>query len=653
MSENCRSCHAEVYAAWEPSHHATANRTLDDRDFSILARAPDMREGVLQYRLQPAGRSPTIKIMEGEEAEIHPLDGVIGVDPLHQYLARFDGGRWQTTSVAWDPAEEEWFNVFGDDNRQPWEWGHWSGQGHNWNANCAWCHMTDYEKNYDALENVYHSTWQEQAIGCIQCHPGMKEHVSAVEAGGSPTVPELSARLTMENCASCHSRREQLTKDQFHPGERFADHFRLALPDTPGVYYADGQVRDENFVWGSFHMSTMHDAGVRCADCHDPHSAELILPARDNSLCQRCHSTGHLEATIIDPVAHSRHPMGSTGNQCVECHMPHTTYMARDPRRDHGFHSPDPRLTIDFGIPNACNRCHGDQTPEWAAEWTEKWYGEDYLAEENRRTRAVQAAYERQGDAAELIALARQEENAIWRATLTSLLSVYLREPGVPAFLRERLADKAPRVRDAAVNALAALPAAQPYIAELADDPYRNVRLQVAAALRQQLPPSLEAEWQEYLEMNADRPMALFLLAEQAIQRGDPARAEGFLDRAISFDHRNPHLRQQAAVLLSQAGNIERAWTVLEEAREFSPNDPFVNYSLGLLAAEKEELNDAVRYLQLTVQADPEFFRAWYNLALAYTHLDQRGNARKALAQAEKLSPGSPEVRQLRRILRE
>ena len=48
--------------------------------------------------------------------------------------------------------------------------------------------------------------------------------------------------------------------------------------------------------------------------------------------------------------------MSSTGAQCVECHMPQTTYMDVDPRRDHSFRVPRPDLSVKLGTPNACTR---------------------------------------------------------------------------------------------------------------------------------------------------------------------------------------------------------------------------------------------------------------------------------------------------------
>jgi hypothetical protein len=36
--------------------------------------------------------------------------------------------------------------------------------------------------------------------------------------------------------------------------------------------------------------------------------------------------------------------------------------MQVDWRADHGFHSPDPLMTQELGIPNACSKCHTDES---------------------------------------------------------------------------------------------------------------------------------------------------------------------------------------------------------------------------------------------------------------------------------------------------
>ena len=55
--------------------------------------------------------------------------------------------------------------------------------------------------------------------------------------------------------------------------------------------------------------------------------------------------------------------------------MPQTKYMQRHGRHDHGFTIPDPLVTRQTGIPNACNRCHQDKDTDWAINSVDKWYG--------------------------------------------------------------------------------------------------------------------------------------------------------------------------------------------------------------------------------------------------------------------------------------
>ena len=45
-----------------------------------------------------------------------------------------------------------------------------------------------------------------------------------------------------------------------------------------GLYHADGQIQDEVYVYGSFVQSKMYHKGVRCTDCHEPHSLNLRAP---------------------------------------------------------------------------------------------------------------------------------------------------------------------------------------------------------------------------------------------------------------------------------------------------------------------------------------------------------------------------------------
>ena len=143
-----------------------------------------------------------------------------------------------------------------------------------------------------------------------------------------------------------------------------------------------------------------------------------------NTLCISCHAGGENEATIIDVGNHMFHEPGTKGWRCVDCHMQKTPYMGRDPRSDHMFPVPDPVMTKELGIPNACDSCHADKGIDWQIEWMDKWYGDKMKKYEPRRerTRAVAAAHNAErGALGKLIRVYDVEEIAAWRATLLRL----------------------------------------------------------------------------------------------------------------------------------------------------------------------------------------------------------------------------------------
>ena len=73
-------------------------------------------------------------------------------------------------------------------------------------------------------------------------------------------------------CAFCHSRRGR-TWEAHTPGDPIGQWGRLAILDE-GLYEADGTQLDEVYKVGSFLQSRMYAAGVRCSDCHDPHTGK-------------------------------------------------------------------------------------------------------------------------------------------------------------------------------------------------------------------------------------------------------------------------------------------------------------------------------------------------------------------------------------------
>ena len=644
---NCLACHASAHAAWLESHHAVANADFTEADRLRLRADPT---GLQEQRGIDWDTSVTPPVHTEPGTLPHPIVGTIGITPLIQNLLLAPDGRIQAHDVAWDTLQDEWFSIFEGEAgppRQTGEWGHWTGQGMNWDANCAWCHMTEYRKNYDVQSDTYQRTWSAMAISCAQCHPGMETHMAQIRNGNNSFKEELSPVQHMENCATCHSRREHLTADRFVAGDDYEDHFQLTLADIAGIYHPDGQVIGENYVYGSLQMSRMGTAGVTCMDCHEPHSGGFVLPTDNNALCMRCHGSGLKDAPRIDPLAHSRHPANSTGNLCVECHMPSTNFMGRDPRRDHSFSNPDPLLTLELGIPNACSTCHTTESNEWALKHAHAWYGEDMNQARRARARLVQAVWDaKEGTQPQLRDALRAEKNRFWKATYIALF----RQTGVDAesyrLISSFLEDPDPLVRTAVVQVLGLQNIDPAQRGAVRDDPVRSVRI---AALLSEAPGSLNPELLEYLEQTADSTFGALRLATHAQARGDPGTAMELARRATRFDRLNPEAYRLAAIQLHTSGDTTGARKLLLEALELAPEDPTLLFNIGLLAAESADLKGALGYLQRAVAAEPTHEDAWYNLIVLYWQNGDMATARLELEEALRALPRSRRLGDLAR----
>ena len=129
--------------------------------------------------------------------------------------------------------------------------------------------------------------------------------------------------------------------------------------------------------------------------------------------------------------------------------------------------------------------------------------------------------------------------------------------------------------------------------------------------------------------------MGLLIKANDAARDARPADTLTYVERAIEFDALNPEMYHQGAILLSSAGLNKEARKQLFKGWEYAPQDARFPYSLGLLAAESNDLQSAVGYLEETVAMQPDFYRAWYNLSLAYSKLNRAEDAQRAMQKAQ------------------
>ena len=666
--ETCLGCHQNESAAWTGSHHDLAMQVPSEEtvlgDFSGVTFEYYGRSSTF-FRRDEAFFVRT----EGQDGELHDyqIAYTFGASPLQQYLIQFPDGKLQTLGIAWDarvPSEggQRWYHLYPNEDVTPEHALHWTGPEQRWNYQCAECHSTNLQKNYDLDLDRYSTTWSDLDVSCEACHGPASAHVDWARSTSGDAVqpasemglvvdlsdrdegvwvvgageriatrtPARTFREEIATCAPCHSRRQLIAEEDYPVGGSPLNALRPALLDE-GLYHSDGQIREEVYVYGSFLQSAMYAAGVTCSDCHDPHSARLR--ATGNALCSSCHL-----AAAYDSPAHHNHEQGTMGAECVSCHMPTQTYMGVDPRRDHSMRVPRPDLTVTLGTPNACTQCHDDRSADWAADMVTQWYGAErspHYGEVLAQGRWVVPTAGRQ--LADLAADPTQP--AIARATALRLLRTY-GGTAVETVVEQALLDPHPLVRFGAVRASEAIPPERRFrlVYRMLEDSVKLVRTQAARALasvpRALMPqsPLLDRVTSEYIGsqlINADRPEAHLNTGTLHAARGDMARAQEALETALRVDSAFVPAWVNLADLMRSSGREAEAERLLREGADRSDDDGVARHALGLALVRQGRMDEALAELRRATVADASNARFAYVYGVA---LHSTGQVEPAVA---------------------
>jgi tetratricopeptide (TPR) repeat protein len=658
--ESCLSCHEVAYQAWSGSDHDKAMDVASDS--TVLGHfdgAVFEHRGVTSEFYRRDGKYYVRTEGPDGDADEFEIAYTFGVDPLQQYLIRFPGGRLQALSTAWNVVRGEWFHLYPGQDIPSNDWLHWTRGAQNWNGMCAECHSTNLVKGYDPATKTFETTWSEIDVSCEACHGPGSRHVAWAELPPMARPPsddyelvipssDITARQQVELCAPCHSRRTEL-------GDY--DHRRMDLLDSQlpavlreGLYHPDGQILEEVYVYGSFVQSKMYRNDVRCSDCHDVHSLELV--EEGNQLCLQCH-----RGDAYDSYEHHFHQQvyqgePSDGALCVKCHMVEQPYMVIDWRADHSLRVPRPDLTLEIGTPNACAQsgCHEDQSAQWSARYYRQWYGE---AKQPHFATIIAAGREGRPEARDdLIRLAGDDlYPAIVRATALTLLASYPSEESTAAF-NQALADEEPLLRHTALTSLN-VSTAEVYVelvAPLLFDPVKAVRIEAASRLAGTRADMLEqyqldaleetlAEYRETASYSLDFAFAGHNLGNLYARLGDAAQAERYYRSAIEIDDLFYPAKINLGMLYNSSGRNAEAERLFREVLTADPEQLEVAYLLGLLLAELDRLEEAVEYLGIASDGMPERARAHYNYGLALQAVGRPAGAETALLKALNVEP--------------
>ena len=686
--EQCAGCHAREAEQWSLSDHALAMQKSTDKSVLGNFNEQSFTKDAVTSRFSKKDARFYVHT-DGPDGKLHEyeLSYTFGYFPLQQYLVPFPNGRLQSLVLAWDSRAKDqggqrWFHLYPNQKMPYTDPLHWTGPNQTWNFMCADCHSTNLRTNYDLAKNSYDTTWSEINVSCEQCHGPGSQHVAwartwknsvSNRAGGSNGLtidlgpadgswsqikPDEATmhwkgkprtRTELETCAPCHSRRRPITS-HYQPGQHFLDAYVPNLLEE-GVYYADGQILEEDYEYGSFLQSRMYHEGVTCSDCHDPHTGKLP-PVSLNQVCGKCHLPSKFGAP-----EHHHHKANSPGALCVNCHMPTRTYMVVDVRRDHSFRVPRPDRSLTYGTPNSCTQCHRDKAAKWAADAVAKWGGPN-LRRDVGFVAAIDAG--RRGTRTtekQLAALiADTEQPAIARATALSLLPPYVSSITFPA-IQAGLSDSDALVRREAIHALEPLPPrdrvelAGPLLA----DPIRAVRIEAARLLAGTPPELLPAE----VRSSLDRAGAEFIASEMATserpeshqnlalfytQMGRFNEAESELQTALRLDPGSVPAMVNLADLYRMQNRDDLSQQWLEKAIAVAPNAAEPIHALGLLKVRQKQYPEALSLLARAAALLPGNVRYSYVYAVALNSSGQANKAVTVLEQAHKRRPADRDV---------
>lgn len=647
----CFSCHEEECIQWKGSHH---DRSMDiATDSTVLG---NFSNAILEYngRIHKFYKrdSNFFVFTDGENGEMQEfkIKYVFGFTPLQQYLVEFDRGRLQVLPLTWNTLNKNWYHMAdsiykGQDVTYE-NWLHWTNQAQNWNSMCADCHSTNLKKEFRHKTNCYETSWSEINVSCEACHGPSSKHIEWANLAEYARTEFENYGLTVktsnidnfqyvDQCARCHSRRSAFC--DYNPGNSsIYNHINPNLPIEPN-YYIDGQIREEDYVYGSFTQSEMYMNDVQCNDCHNVHSCELLFDG--NALCLQCHKADHYDT----PEHHFHKRSGEKGeavisesgvlfdvgegSKCINCHMHGRYFMGVDYRRDHSFRVPRPDLSETLGVPNACIQCHFDQTNKWAQSYIEKWYGESRHLHYGEIFAKAQKNEISAGKALKKII-----SNDLYSSAIRSTAIEYLGNMSLDndSLISIELQNIDPKIR---LSALRAIPL---YSIEnvnkllpLLSDETLTIRIETANKLlgidESQIPESYKEAFslaiQEYiktLEYNADFPMGKFSLGNVYYNLQQYEVAEKYYLAALEQDKELHLIKVNLAYLYNSIGKPLKAEELFMDYLSHNPKDGNILFSYGLLLTEIGKYHESLNYMLKAGAEEPANARIDYNIAMMY-----------------------------------
>ena len=540
-SNSCRTCHPDQHSSWHATYHRTMTQKASpasvvgnfndvrlsaygrdyhlhrkDDEFLVTMVPPEWELALSLNDEDPALISDppivTRPVVQTTGSHLMQTYWIKGVDRLHQVPWFF-----HIEEQMWIPAEDSFLAP--PDGERVFS---------IWNMQCIGCHATGGQPGLNQSDGKLRTRVPELGIACEACHGSAREHVeyhASNEKRPGTLDPIFNPGKAdhvagSQACGQCHSSTIPHNVDEwlnsgskFRPGDKLTD--SVAFEFLEQAFWRDGTSRVGGNELTALMQSRCYLSGsIGCTSCHSMHNSDptdqLRRGMESNEACFQCHDDyrGKLSA-------HTHHADNSSGSQCYNCHMPHTSYALFKSLRSHRIDSPSVHTSLDSGRPNACNLCHLDQTLQWTADHLTEWFGHK-SADVSNEQKAVPASllWLLKGDAMQRVTAAwsygwepaRQASGEDWQAL----------------FLAATLTDPYSAVRFVAWRAMKKRPdlSAAPF--EFTNDlKERMTHREAALDLVKKTNPSLPRIGQNRPLGATDYPQLLKLVEEFQAQRDD------------------------------------------------------------------------------------------------------------------------------------
>ena len=361
-SAACKTCHTNIYERWSKTRMA-----------NVIADPKVHPEAIIPDFSKP---DPLLTFKKEDVAFTY------GSKWKQRYFKKVGDdyfplpAQWDVTNKVWrtyntKPGTDWWTAHYGPDNME-----------RPTGPLCDGCHSVNYNPQTKAV-----TEWN---AGCEKCHGPGSAHTKKPVRATIVNPARLSANRANDTCIQCHSQGRPLTNPVagrhydwpvgYDVSKNLGDFWELEehkLGETTFTHFADGTGHKNRMQGNDFVQSAMYTHGVTCFSCHDPHgtsnNADLLKPA--TAVCLTCHGPNSPNGPHTASIEqHTHHQAGSTGGECVNCHMPKIEQtIANVNVRSHTFKFIPPAMTDQFKIPNPCTTCHTDKSTAWAKEEMKKW----------------------------------------------------------------------------------------------------------------------------------------------------------------------------------------------------------------------------------------------------------------------------------------